>query len=198
MKPEEAENWLIEQSDLCMGATSRILEMLKKLAYEEREVTLASGAKSNFYIDCRRVLLISEGVRAAAKALHLAIYRSEWKNTAGYYPAGSGLGGALLAAEIAGCFGSMSHIHVRKEAKGHGMMKRIERGADVPYGAEVIVVDDVATSGGSALDVVNCLSAAGFRVRGIAVLVDRQEGAAEVFKKEDIPFLSLLTPADFR
>lgn len=198
MTPEETEEWLIEQSNLHMGATGRILAMLQKLAYEDREVTLASGAKSNFYIDCRRVLLISEGVRAAAKALHLAIYRSVWDDIPGYFPAGSGLGGTLLAAEMPDFSGSMSHIHVRKEAKGHGTRRRIERGADVPHGADVIVVDDVATSGGSALDVVDCLSIAGFRVRGVAVLVDRQEGAAELFKKEGIPFLSLLTPANFR
>jgi orotate phosphoribosyltransferase len=95
-------------------------------------------------------------------------------------------------------YSSRSAIHVRKKAKEHGTQRRIERAADVRDGSGVIVVDDVATSGGSALDVVSCLTDAGFKVYGVVVLVDRMEGAGEAFEAAGVPFVSLFAPANFK
>jgi orotate phosphoribosyltransferase len=196
MTPDEANDWLGAHPPKPGNAKAGLLAMLRVFSYQEREVTLASGASSNFYIDCRPTLLLPEAPGLAARALHMAVCREKWITPNEYTPAGSGLGGGILAG-AAGAQACKGTVYVRKSVKGHGTQQRIERAVDVPDKANVIIFDDVATSGGSALDVARCLFDAGYHVRGCAVLVDRQEGAQEAFEKAGIPFLALFTPADF-
>jgi orotate phosphoribosyltransferase len=197
MTPKEAVSWLAHQpSQLGQGAEKRALDMLKAFSHREGEFTLASGAKSDFYIDCRQTLLLPEGRRACAAAMRMAIHSTKgWPSK--YVPAGSGMGGSLLASHMGFESTCSGHIHVRKEAKDHGT-QRIERAPDIEDGATVIVFDDVATSGGSAQDVALCLMEAGFEVAGVAVLVDRGEGAGAKLATTGLPLLSLFTRADFQ
>jgi orotate phosphoribosyltransferase len=84
---------------------------------------------------------------------------------------------------------------VRKEAKGHGTARHIE-GPVLP-GEEVVIVEDVVTTGGSSLLAIERAEAFGLKVTGVIAIVDRMEGGAEAFRSRGYPFSSLLTIQDF-
>lgn len=87
---------------------------------------------------------------------------------------------------------------VRKQAKDHGTLAWIEGAKTFPKGAELVVVEDVTTTGGSSLKAVEKLEEAGFKVRAILTVVDRQEGARKVIEEKGIKFLSLSTLPEIR
>jgi orotate phosphoribosyltransferase len=113
--------------------------------------------------------------------------------------ASSGIGGnCLLGAllnslciktrEINGCI-------VREEVKSYGMQKQIE--GDIRKKSNVIVIEDVTTTGGSAMKVVSTLREKGYTISGVLTVFDRQEGAKDLFDKNNVKFISLLTKSDF-
>jgi orotate phosphoribosyltransferase len=112
------------------------------------------------------------------------------------------------AVPIATAVAAVSHakatpvaaFFVRKQAKEHGTQSLIEGLAkqDTIAGKRVVIVEDVTTTGGSALKAVAAVQAAGAVVVRVATVVDRQEGAAEAFAASGMPFTALLTAADFR
>lgn len=83
---------------------------------------------------------------------------------------------------------------VRKQAKEHGTGRRIE-GADLE-GADVVVIEDSVTSGGSAVQAIEAVQAAGARVLGVLAVVDREEGGRERIESQGLPFVTLFTAAD--
>jgi orotate phosphoribosyltransferase len=178
--------------------TDRLLELLREKAFEKKNVILASGRPSNFYVDVKRVSLLAEGSFYIGKGLFDLIRKN--------YSAAVGVGGLTLGADplaTAIAYTSFVEKHpleafiVRKEAKGHGMGKMIEGGHFLPKDAKVVIVEDVVTSGGSSIEAAKKVRDHGWQILGVAAVVDRQEGGREALQKEGLNLYSLFTKSDF-
>jgi orotate phosphoribosyltransferase len=184
-------------SDLFLQHKERLLKLLRERAYEKRDVVLASGRKSNFYIDCRRVVMTAEGHFLVGWLLHQLIGL--------HCPEAVAVGGMSLGADplasatsLISYFGGrpLDAFYVRKEAKGHGTGQLIEGAAGIPRPSPVVIVEDVVTTGGSSLLAVERADAAGLKPTRILALVDRCEGGRETIEQR-IPLTTLFVRSDF-
>ncbi|MFO7155324.1 MAG: orotate phosphoribosyltransferase [Pseudomonadota bacterium] len=175
----------------------RLLELLRTHSFERREVILASGRPSNFYIDCKRTTLRAEGHWLVGRLLFDLIQREA--------PEARAVGGLTLGADPIASAVSMASwmaarpleaFIVRKEAKGHGTRRFIE-GPALPPGLPVVIVEDVVTTGGSGLFAAEKAREAGLDVRGIFALVDRREGGREAVEEKGLRLFSLFDRRDF-
>lgn len=176
----------------------RLLALLRRDAYARREVVLASGQRSDFYVDCRRVTLSAEGHFLCGWLLCHAIRQ--------LCPEVGGLGGMSLGADplVSGAalvsFLSggppLAGFYVRKQAKAHGAGQQVERAATLPDGAAVAIVEDVVTTGGSLLRAVAAARTAGLRPVQALALVDRLEGGRERVEQE-LPLWTFFSREDF-
>jgi orotate phosphoribosyltransferase len=174
----------------------RLLELLRSRAFQEREVVLSSGRTSNFYIDCKQVSLDAEGATLIGELFHAAIEEVA--------PRALAVGGLTLGADpLATATSVVSFLAgrpraaflVRKEPKGHGTNQWLES-TRLPDGAEVVVVEDVITTGAATLKAVERARLAGLRVVHALGLVDRLEGGREAVTRE-VPLTTLFTRRDF-
>jgi orotate phosphoribosyltransferase len=155
-------------------------QIIRQVSYEEREVTLASGRKSNFYFDGKQTALHPRGAVLVGKAFYEQLQ---------YFPGPvQGVGGLTLGADpIATAIAITSSLVgnpvpafiIRKEPKGHGTGQWLEGRKNLPAGARVVIVEDVLTTGGSAIKAVERAREEGLEVLGIISLVDREEGGRE-------------------
>lgn len=176
----------------------RLLELLRTLSFQEREVTLSSGMKSNFYIDCKQVSLDAEG-----QFLIGQVFRAVIEAVA---PEARAIGGLTLGADpLTTATSVMSFLAgrpldaflVRKEPKAHGTQQWIEAPARVVAGTPVVVLEDVITTGASTLKAIERARGAGLRVVHALALVDRLEGGKEAIVETQVPVTSLFTRKDF-
>ena len=164
--------------------------MLKEDAYRKGEYTLSSGKESQHYVNCKPVTLTGRGLTLASIML---LHHVEEDSVA---VAGLTLGADPLVSGVAVVCGldkiQLNALIVRKEAKGHGTGAYIE-GPLPEKGSLVTVLEDVITTGGSAIKAVNRLRDAGYVVNRIISIVDRQEdGEADAAMKEaDLELISL-------
>ena len=175
----------------------RLRDMLQERSVRFGEFTLASGKTSNFFIDCKPVVLSAEGHRLVGDAFCHAIERE--CDAVPQHVAGVALGGCSLASAVA-CRSverarPIDALYVRKEAKGHGTKKRVE--GHFEKGDTVVVVEDTVTTGGSTVRAISELNQVGLTVTAVFAIVDRLEGAAEAIG-EHVPFFSLFTRDDFQ
>lgn len=182
----------------------RILRVLKKFGYKEGNFTLASGKKSNHYIDCkqailRRGLLVAVGLEMFAKILDMRMAPRP------VTVAGEGMGGMPLAAIVsmssitAGAGYWLNPILIRGKAKDHGTKNLLEYSADeVEKGAITVLVEDVITTGGSSFRAIRLLRESGFKVPAVIALVDRQEGGKENLEREGLRVESMFTLDNLR
>ncbi len=167
-----------------------LLTMLKEDAYRKGEYTLSSGKESQHYVNCKPVTLTGRGLTLASIML---LQHVEEDSVA---VAGLTLGADPLVSGVAVVCGldkiKLNALIVRKEAKGHGTGAYIE-GPLPEKGSKVTVLEDVITTGGSAIKAVNRLRDAGYVVNRIISIVDRQEdGEADAAMKEaDLELISL-------
>jgi orotate phosphoribosyltransferase len=177
---------------------ARLLELLKSLAYEEREVVLASGKRSNFYLDCKQAILTAEGHFLVGTLIHELLLTEA--------PAVRAVGGLTMGADpIASAVAAVSWqrgrpidaFYVRKEAKGHGTQKWLEGDKIVRPGTKVAIVEDVCTTGGSTLKAIERARLHGLAVERVYTLVDRQEGGRQAVERE-VPLTALYSQSDFR
>jgi orotate phosphoribosyltransferase len=170
-----------------------LLDLIQNKALEVRKVTLSSGRKSEYYIDCKRVTLCPEGAYLTAK-LMLGIIDDEV----------TAVGGLTLGADpIVASIAVLSHIEgrnlpamiVRKEPKKHGTMSFIE-GPVLDMGTKVAVVDDVVTSGASLLRSIERIVDAGFEVVQALAVLDRLEGGREAIEEAGYQLKSIFTRDD--
>ena len=167
-----------------------LLTMLKEDAYRKGEYTLSSGKSSQHYVNCKPVTLTGRGLTLASIML---LQHVEEDSVA---VAGLTLGADPLVSGVAVVCGldkiKLNALIVRKEAKGHGTGAYIE-GPLPEKGSKVTVLEDVITTGGSAIKAVNRLRDAGYVVNRIISIVDRQEdGEADAAMKEaDLELISL-------
>ncbi len=176
-----------------------ILELVYKKAYQRRWVRLASGRVSDFYVDCRQVTLLAEGVYKLARYILDFIRREKLSVKA---VGGPVMGAVPLAAAVSllsyrdflrdpsFCF--LDTFFIRSEPKGHGTGKQVE-GPVLGEGTPVLVLDDVLTTGGSVLKAIGILQETGCLVKKVLVIVDRQEGGRENLEKEGLEVVSILT-----
>src|SRR5699024_3793673 len=169
---------------------SRLAELVKELAVVHGKVTLSSGKEADYYVDMRRAPLQHEASRIIGKLVRELT--SDWDYVA---VGGLTLGADPVATAIMHAEGrDIDAFVVRKEAKKHGMQRRIE-GANV-VGQKVLVVEDTTTTGNSPLTAVAALREAGAEVVGVATVVDRATGAADVIAAEGLEYRYLLDLAD--
>lgn len=167
-----------------------LLDLLVERAYREGDFQLASGQRSSYYIDCKQVTLSATGSVAIAR-LMLPLLLPETVGVAGLTLGADPLVSAALA--VAAYEGiSLSGSIVRKEPKGHGTRAYVE-GPTLPAGARVAVLEDVVTTGNSALKAVERLQAVGYGVEQIVAIVDRQQGGAELYAERGLGFAALYT-----
>ncbi len=154
---------------------AQLVALLQSRSLLRGEFVLASGRRSSYYIDCRRTTMHAEGLRLVGR-LGLAAVRAR-----GWAPAL--VGGLTLGADpvayavaLASCAAppAVHAFTVRKAAKAHGAGRRIE-GCFEP-GAAVVVVEDVITTGASALEAARAVREEGGTVLGVLAVVDREEG----------------------
>jgi len=175
---------------------TRLLELLRTRAFQEREVTLSSGLKSNFYIDCKQVSFDAEGAALIGELFHLVIEEVA--------PEAVAVGGLTLGADPLATATSVLGFQagkpratfiVRKEPKGHGTNQWVES-TKLPANAPVVILEDVVTTGASTLRAIERARAAGFTVLHAIGLVDRMEGGLEAVSAET-PLTTLFTKRDF-
>lgn len=176
-----------------------LVKILRERSYREGNFTLASGKTSTFYLDVKETALHPEG------AFMIGALAVEALMQAGLHPHGVGgltLGADPLATSVSLAFYSVGMevpaFLVRKQPKDHGTLAWIEGAKTFPKGAELVVLEDVTTTGGSSLKAVEKLVEAGFRVSAILTVVDRLEGARKLIEGKGLKFLSLCTLIDIR
>lgn len=150
------------------------------------EFTLASGAKSDYYVDIKRASTDPEVLRLMGDGLGKRVGGAK-------RIAGMELGAVPLAAAAALASG-VPFIMVRKKPKGHGTNTQLEGTWEA--GMEVVVVEDVTTSGGSSIEAVKVLRAAGLNVTKVVTVVDREAGATKAFADLGVQFESLVTAGE--
>lgn len=175
-------------------------EQLKSLLREHSlkfgNFTLASGKTASYYLDCRRITLHPQGANViAAGMLELITAMSPMPQAVG----GMAIGADPITAAIITVAGQRNlpllGFMVRKEPKDHGTGRQVE--GPVEPGQEVVIVEDVITSGGSALAAAEAAQAFGLRVRGVIGIIDRLAGGEAAFAAKGIPLQTLLTVRDF-
>ncbi len=171
-----------------LEAKAELLNLLKtQAAFKFGDFTLSSGKKSDFYVDCRKVTLHPQGARLIGRIVLEKIKGLKV----------DAVGGLTLGADpIIGAVITLSDLPgfiVRKKAKEHGTKQRIE--GILQPGWRVLIVEDVATTGGSALEAIQAAEEAGAKVVKVISVVDREEGAGAalagysfdpIFKKSDL------------
>ena len=178
-----------------MSYKEELLELLKKDAYKKGDYTLSSGRKSEHYVNCKPVTLSSRGLTLSSIMLLDAVEDDA------VAVAGLTLGADPLVSGVAVVCGldkiKVDALIVRKEAKGHGTQAYIE-GKLPEKGAKITVLEDVITTGGSAIQAVKRLRDAGYTVNRIAAIVDRQvDGEADAAMKEaDLDLVSIFKLED--
>jgi len=181
-----------------VSTRDQLRDLIRDLAVVHGRVTLASGREADYYVDLRRVTLHH---RAAPLIGHVLLDRLEEVGLGpGEIDATGGLtlGADPVATSLLHAAASrgldLDAFVVRKEAKAHGMQRRIE-GPDIA-GRRVVVVEDTSTTGGSVATAVEAVREAGAEVRGVAVLVDRDTGAREKIEALGVPYHYLYGLAD--
>ncbi|MFM7085720.1 MAG: orotate phosphoribosyltransferase [Cyanobium sp.] len=169
-------------------ARRTLLVLLAERAYRHGQFTLASGRSSHHYVNCKPVSLSGTGL-ALLGVLMLESVEPTAVAVAGLTLGADPLVSAVaLQAALAGR--DLDALIVRKEAKGHGTGAWLE-GPLPPAGSRITVLEDVVTTGGSALKAVNQLREAGYAVDQVVAIVDRQEGGAEAMAAAGLSLRSL-------
>lgn len=179
----------VPQADL-VSLRQSLLDLFCQVAYKEGDFTLSSGQQSDYYINGKQVTLHPQGGAAVGRLL-LSMLPTEVIAVAGLT---LGADPMVTATSVVGTYvgRSVTPLIIRKEAKGHGTQAYIE-GPTLAANAPVAVLEDVVTTGQSALKAVERLRDAGYQVTQIIALVDRHQGGAELYAQESIPFEAIFS-----
>lgn len=175
----------------------QLFSLIKRDAYCEGNFRLSSGKMSSYYIDCRKVTLSSEGALLAGRLIVELIKGKDIDAIGGPTIGADPIVGAASVLSLLKYKKPLKAFLVRKHAKGHGMQQQLE-GPPLPKGSRVVVIDDVATSGGSLLDAIAVLKQQAMTVVMVIVLVDRNEGAKEKLQEAGCALHSIFNIDDFK
>jgi orotate phosphoribosyltransferase len=174
-----------------VSAHERLVAELREHALVIGDVVLTSGATASYYVDAKRAILRPAGFAAMAELV--AERAREWDATA--------VGGMTMGADPVACAAlaggaDVKAFFVRKEAKGHGLHRRIE-GPPLDPGDRCLVVEDVVTTGGSTVAAIEAMHEAGLRIVGVVSILDRLAGGAErIAAAAGAPYVALTTIHD--
>ena len=175
-----------------MDAAERLAGELRRHALILGEVTLTSGAVAQYYVDAKRAILRPAGFAALAELV--AARARDWGATA--------VGGLTMGADAPACAAlaggaDVKAFFVRKEAKAHGLQRKVE-GPPLEPGERCLIVEDVVTSGGSTVQAIEAVRAEGHDVVGVVSILDRLAGGAEkiALASGDAPYEALATIDD--
>ena len=180
------------------ASRARLQKIIAHRSFGRGEVTLASGRKSDFYFNLKPTMLNPEGAALLAELTFDALKDGKFD-----YIGGLEMG----AVPIAGAIAQLSWINghpiaaffVRKKPKEYGAKAQVEgltRNESL-QGKRVVIVEDVTTTGGSALKAAESIREAGGEVVLVLTMVDREEGAADIFKDAGLPFKALFKASEF-
>jgi orotate phosphoribosyltransferase len=174
-----------------VNARERLIDELRTHALVIGEVVLTSGATAQYYVDAKRAILRPAGFAALGELV--AAHAREWGATA--------VGGMTMGADPVACAAlaggaEAKAFFVRKEAKAHGLQRRIE-GPPLEPDDRCLVVEDVVTTGGSTLAAIAALHEAGHQIVGVVSVLDRLAGGAERIRAAaGAPYVALTTIDD--
>ncbi|MBK8007348.1 MAG: orotate phosphoribosyltransferase [Rhizobiales bacterium] len=180
------------------AARSRLKEIIAKRSFGRGEITLASGRKSDFYFNLKPTMLDPEGAALLAQLSLEALAKESLDAIGGLEMGAVPISGAVAAMSwISGK--PLPNFFVRKKPKEHGAKLLVEglmKGESLS-GKTVAIVEDVTTTGESALKAAVAAQESGAKVSLILTIVDRQEGASETFQKAGFRFQPLFTADEF-
>ena len=173
-----------------MASKEYLIDLLKENdVFLEGDFTLSSGKKSTYYINMKKAITDPKILSAISELICEKIADDDIDKVAG--PA---LGAVPIATAVS-LESTLPLLMIRKEKKGYGTSKLIE--GELNEGDNVIVVEDVSTTGGSLLKAIRAIQDNGGNVKRAFVVVDRQEGAIDAFEKEGITLEPLITVNEF-
>jgi orotate phosphoribosyltransferase len=174
-----------------------LVSLIRALSYQKRNVVLASGKTSDFYIDMKNTLLHPRGIWLVSQ---LVLQKIKQLRAAGQKI--KGVGGLTMGADPLSTGASILSeswaepvfaVYIRKEPKGHGTQAWLEGMKNFSEGDGILILEDVVTTGGSTLKSVERARQGGLNVLGVVTVVDRQEGGAENIQASGLMFDSLVT-----
>ena len=177
-----------------MDEKQRLKELILKKSYRKGTFKLSSGKESDFYIDGKQTTLSAEGAYLCGKLIFALIK--------GHNRQIDAIGGMTLGADpLVTAVSMVSYLEkspipafiVRKEPKQHGTESYIEGLDNLPAGGTVALVEDVVTTGGTLLKVIDRVETQGFKVGLVVTVVDRQEGGAETLAEKGFQLKSIFT-----
>lgn len=185
-----------------MNQTAReeLLNLIAANSFRLGDFTLSSGIKSDYYIDCRTTTLHANGAELTGRVFLQLFREQDWAPAA--------VGGLTLGADpivvavavISAHSGTPIHgFLVRKAEKAHGMGRRIEGFQE--KGADVVIVDDVCTTGSSTIQAIEAAREYGFNIVGVACLVEREEAAGRPAVEKaaaPAPFISVFKSSEVK
>jgi len=174
-------------------------ELLRERSYKEGDFVLSSGKKSKYFIDCKPVILSSNGINLIQFAFMEIIDREDIISRVKGIAAVP-FGACPIADTIWGAFRfyNQSHmLYVRKEQKDHGTKKRVEGLENFNKGDSVLLIEDVVTTGQSVINAINAIQSEGLVVDSVIALIDRLEGGYEKIRDETgVVLFSVFTRED--
>jgi orotate phosphoribosyltransferase len=177
---------------------SALFEIILRSSFGRKEVILSSGKPSTFYFDMKPTMMDPHGAHLVARLILPLVLEVRGEFIGGLEMGAVPITGAILTHSYeAGT--PVRGFFVRKKQKEHGAKKLVEglREGETLAGKRVVIFDDVCTSGASALIAAEACRASGAEVVQALAIVDREEGATELFAREGIPFRALFTAAEF-
>ena len=173
----------------------KLFDILKKNAFFREKITLSSGKQSDYYLDARRVTLSPQGAYLCAKII-LAMIQDDCVDAIG----GPTLGAdSIVGAVAALSFEAQKPVNafiVRKAPKPYGKQQQVE-GPLLEKNMNVVLFDDVATTGKSIIESLEVLKKMGIMAKKAICIVDREEGAREALRAVDCELVSIFTAREF-
>jgi orotate phosphoribosyltransferase len=183
---------------------ARLLELLRRRSFRRGDFVLASGKRSDFFIDCKRTFMTGEGHLLGGQVVLEAL------ETVHPHSGGAASVDALAAVPLGACplvsaasllaaqqGRALDVLFVRPERKDHGTGQRIEGAQNLEGRRRVVLVEDVVTTGGSSCSAIEALHGAGLQVLGVLALVDRLEGGRERLAAAGVELHAVFTRRDF-
>ncbi|ABD90380.1 orotate phosphoribosyltransferase [Rhodopseudomonas palustris] len=180
------------------ASRARLADIIRARSFGRGEITLASGRKSDFYFNLKPTMLDPEGAALLAELTFEALREDNVD-----YIGGLEMGAVPLAGAIAQLSWLKNHpiaaFFVRKKPKEHGARLSVEglSKTETLQGKRVVIVEDVTTTGGSAIKAAESVREAGGVIVLVLTMVDREEGATEAFAAAGLPFRSLYKASEF-
>jgi orotate phosphoribosyltransferase len=179
-----------------LATRAKAFALIKRLSYREGDFVLASGKRSKFYLDMKPTMFHPDGAHSLA-GLVLEKLASLNVDCVGGLAVGAIPLAVAVSVRSAGTTRPLPGFFVRKEVKDHGTKKRVEAAGDISS-KNVVILEDVTTTGESAMHAVDAVRSAGANVVLVLSMVDRDEGALEFFQQHEIPFDWLFRVTEFQ